>query len=72
LSICSVGFSLRTTPTQAKAYATASMERVLYFCFHMGLHFIEGIIGLDFFRAIRKKLVIDFVRNELEIIESEE
>ncbi len=38
--------------------------------FHMGLYFLEGIIGLDFFQATQKKLVIDFVKKELEILES--
>lgn len=39
--------------------------------FHMGLYFLEGIIGLDFFQATQKKLVIDFAKNELEILEGE-
>jgi hypothetical protein len=39
--------------------------------FHMGLYFLEGIVGLDFFQAIQKKLVIDFVKKEIEILDSE-
>jgi len=32
------------------------------------LYFIDGLIGLDFFQSINKKLIIDFQINELQII----
>ncbi len=34
----------------------------------LALYFIDGLIGLDFFQAINKKLIIDFENNELQIV----
>ena len=34
----------------------------------LALYFIDGLIGLDFFQSINKKLIIDFENNEIQII----
>jgi len=32
------------------------------------LYFVDGLIGLDFFQSINKKLIIDFENNEIQIL----
>lgn len=34
----------------------------------LSMYFIDGLLGLDFFQAIKKKLIIDFENNEIQII----
>lgn len=35
--------------------------------FPLGLYFIDGLLGLDFFQQIKKRLIIDFEMNSIEI-----
>jgi len=34
----------------------------------LALYFVDGLLGLDFFQSVNKKLIIDFEKNELQIV----
>lgn len=42
-------------------------HKVIVKDFPLGLYFIDGLLGLDFFQKIKKELILDFNANTIEI-----